>query len=241
MRRRSSAAVGGRPGGRCGWVQCRAMRRRCQRNSVSGVTSQPARLGWRSAAATAPSRARSPSLSAGRLIWRRRTVSWWRNTMISRSFERPDRTANRASDARNRYKIRYTRTQHRPALRQVNDHGRISGTLRLADMVVPVLRIRSIWNQSASAMGVPRACHLGIMAARLTLACPKTTRLLWRESGGSGGLKMDLPEYLRLYIASSLRELWTNRTVIPLVRSCNCAGPPDHQLGDTLTWCQHEW
>ena len=50
--------------------------------------------------------------------------------MISRSFERPDRTVSRASDARNRYKIRYTRTQHRPASRQVNDHGRVSGTHR---------------------------------------------------------------------------------------------------------------
>ena len=29
---------------------------------------------------------------------------------------------------RNRYKIRCTRTQHRPASRQVNDHGRVSGT-----------------------------------------------------------------------------------------------------------------
>ena len=32
------------------------------------------------------------------------------------------------SDARNRYKIRYTTTQHRPPSRQVNDHGRVSGT-----------------------------------------------------------------------------------------------------------------
>ena len=29
-----------------------------------------------------------------------------------------------------RYEIRYTRTQHRPASRQVNDHGRVSGTRR---------------------------------------------------------------------------------------------------------------
>ena len=29
---------------------------------------------------------------------------------------------------RNRCEIRYTRTQHRPASRQVNDHGRVSGT-----------------------------------------------------------------------------------------------------------------
>ena len=31
---------------------------------------------------------------------------------------------------RNRYMIRYTRTQHRSASRQVNDHGRVSGTHR---------------------------------------------------------------------------------------------------------------
>ena len=149
----------GRPGGRWGWVQCPTTRRRCQRNSVSGVTSHPARLGRASAAAIAPSKLRSASVSSGRSICRRSTASWWRNTMISRSFERPDlapqpsqcngpcrtrpghqrpdprlvqllRTASRASDANNRYKIRYTRTQHRPASRQVNDHGRVSGTHR---------------------------------------------------------------------------------------------------------------
>ena len=128
MSRRISAEVDGRPGGRCGWVQCPTMRRRCQRNIVSGVTSHPARLGRASAAAIAPSKLRSVSVSSGRSIWRRSTASWWRNTMISRSFERPDRTVSRASDARNRYKIRYTRTQHRPPSRQVNDHGRVSGT-----------------------------------------------------------------------------------------------------------------
>ena len=32
---------------------------------------------------------------------------------------------------RNRYEIRYTRTQHRPPSRQVNDHGRVSGTHRV--------------------------------------------------------------------------------------------------------------
>ena len=120
-----------RPGGRCGWVQCRAMRRRCQRNSVSGVTSHPARLGRGSAAAIAPSKLRSASVSSGRSTWRRSTASWWCNTMISSSFQRPDRTVSRASDARNRYKIQYTRTQHRPASRHVNDHGRVSGTHRL--------------------------------------------------------------------------------------------------------------
>ena len=37
---------------------------------------------------------------------------------------------------RNRYAIRYTRTQHRPASRQVNDHGRVSGTHRSAKPLV---------------------------------------------------------------------------------------------------------
>ena len=129
--RQSSADVDGRPGGRCGWVQCPTMRRRCQRNSVSGVTSHPARLGRGSAAAIAASKVRSVSASSGRSTWRRNTASWWRNTIISRFFERPDRTVSRASDARNRYKIRYTTNQHRPASRQVNDHGRVSGTHRV--------------------------------------------------------------------------------------------------------------
>ena len=104
------------------------MRRRCQRNSVSGVTSHPARLGRASAAAIAASKLRSASVNSGRSTRRRSTASWWRNTMISRPFERPERTVSRASDARNRYKNRYTRTQDRPASRQVNDHGRVSGT-----------------------------------------------------------------------------------------------------------------
>ena len=106
------------------------MRRRCQRNSVSGVTSHPARLGRGSSAAIAPSKLRSASVISGRSTWRRSTPSWWRNTMISRSFERPDRTVSRASDATNRYKNRYTTNQHRPTSRQVNNHGRVSGTHR---------------------------------------------------------------------------------------------------------------
>ena len=127
---RSFADVDGRPGGRCGCVQCPTMRRRCQPNSVSAVTSHPARLGRGSAAAIAPSKLRSASVNSSRSTCRRSTPSWWRNTMISRSFERPDRTVSRASDATNRYKIRYTRTQHRPTSRQVNNHGRVSGTHR---------------------------------------------------------------------------------------------------------------
>ena len=108
--RRSSAEVDGRPGGRCGWVQCPTMRRRCQRNSVSGVTRHPARLGRASAAAIAPSKVRSASVSSGRSTCRRSTPSWWRNTMISRSFERRERTARRTSATKKRYIMRCTRS-----------------------------------------------------------------------------------------------------------------------------------
>ena len=111
MRRRSSTDVHGRPGARQGWVQWRAMRRRCLRGRVSGVTSQPARGGPGNAAAMAPSRARSSSAMAGRLYWRCRTVSWCRNTMISRSFERPERTAKRANDTSNRYRQELARPE----------------------------------------------------------------------------------------------------------------------------------
>ena len=41
---------------------------------------------------------------------------------------------------RNRYEIRDTRTQHRPASRQVNDHGRVSGTHRLPQSGVGLKR-----------------------------------------------------------------------------------------------------
>jgi hypothetical protein len=68
-------AVAGRPGRRVGWVQWRAMRRRCHRSKVSGVTIQPDRRCRGSAAAMASSRVRSPSLIEGRSIWRRRTLS----------------------------------------------------------------------------------------------------------------------------------------------------------------------
>ena len=40
---------------------------------------------------------------------------------------------------RNRYETRYTSTQHRPASRQVNDHGRVSGTHRLDNIAWAVL------------------------------------------------------------------------------------------------------
>jgi hypothetical protein len=50
--------------------------------------------------------------------------------MISRSFERPDRTARRASVAKKRYKMRYTTPEDRTTSCLVSTHDRISGTHR---------------------------------------------------------------------------------------------------------------
>jgi hypothetical protein len=50
--------------------------------------------------------------------------------MISRSFERPDRTVSRAIVAKKRYKMRYTALEDRSESRLVSTHGRISGTHR---------------------------------------------------------------------------------------------------------------
>ena len=188
--RRGSADVDGRPGGRCGWVQCRAMRRRCQRNSVSGVTSHPARLGRGSAAAIAASKVRSVSVSSGRSTWRRNTASWWRNTIISRFFERPDRTVSRASDARNRYKIRYTRIQDRPSSLQVNAHDRVFGTPqpRFKGSSQHCLGGRSVgarWGHSANrVLGVGLSEHQS--APRPLTAAP--WRWLSRSSRSRGSL-----------------------------------------------------
>ena len=110
MSRRTSAWVEGRPGFWASWVQWLAMRRRCQRSKVSGVTSQPWRRRRGSAWAIAASIDRSSSLRSGRLFCLCKTPSWWRRTTISRSLERPVRTARRANDVRKRYKVRYTRS-----------------------------------------------------------------------------------------------------------------------------------
>ena len=67
-----------------------------------------------SAAAMAPSSVRSSSLMAGLSICRRRIESWWRSTMISRSLERPERTASLVRLAMRRYGMRDAAGQPRP-------------------------------------------------------------------------------------------------------------------------------
>ena len=50
--------------------------------------------------------------------------------MISSSFDRPERTASTASDARNRYKMRNT-TARMDASHPVNTYAQVSGTHRV--------------------------------------------------------------------------------------------------------------
>ena len=93
---------------------------------VSGTHKLAAGRG--KAVATAPSRARSSSASADRWFCRRRTASGWRSTMISRSFERPERTAKRANDPSNRYRTRHMEPQDASASCLVSAHDHILGT-----------------------------------------------------------------------------------------------------------------
>jgi hypothetical protein len=55
-----------------------------------------------------------------------------RSTMISRSFERPERTARRANAATSRYRMRYMRLHDRPASPQVSAHDPIYGTQKVS-------------------------------------------------------------------------------------------------------------
>ena len=62
---------------------------------------------------------------------------------------------------RNRYEIRYTRTQHRPPSRQVNDHGRVSGTHRVDSGVVEDLPDRG----RSETVAEPRECAVDVAVA----------------------------------------------------------------------------
>jgi hypothetical protein len=89
----------GRPTRRGGWVQWRAMRSRCQRNNVSGLTRTTDQHRRSRYHASAASSARSAAVAnRGRLVWRRSTASWWRRTRMSMSLEQFGR-AREAQDS----------------------------------------------------------------------------------------------------------------------------------------------
>ena len=71
---------------------------------------------------------------------------------------------------RNRYEIRYTRTQHRPPSRQANDHGRVSGTHR-----------RSTSARRLAATGsFPGAGLWGLSVCLATSPTPALYKTRWR-------------------------------------------------------------
>ena len=84
---RTSGPSRGRPGRRCGYVQWRAMIRRCQPNSVSGVTGNACHDRRGSTRLSATSTSRSRAVSCGRRVCRRRIASSCRSRTISSSFE----------------------------------------------------------------------------------------------------------------------------------------------------------
>ena len=65
---------------------------------------------------------------------------------------------------RNRYEIQYTRTQHRPASRQVNDHGRVLGTHTVFRAELPIRgssrAATKRHNEHAAAPANPTGCVL---------------------------------------------------------------------------------
>jgi hypothetical protein len=79
-------AIGGRPGRACGYVRRRAIRSRCQRSSVPGVTKKIGQRARGSGRDSVASTTRSAGCSFGRCTWRRSTATWWRRTRSSTSL-----------------------------------------------------------------------------------------------------------------------------------------------------------
>ena len=142
------------------------MRRRCQRSRVSGVTSQ--------ARASTPGERRCVRVEQGPVlvgeIWSVDLAVQHVELVAQHDdlevFERPGRTARRASDASSRYKMRYTKLQDRPAFAQFNDHDRVSNTHTL----------RVVWSRMVSSrhdqvLGTHRECLHVIRNANVYAIC----------------------------------------------------------------------
>ena len=110
---RSERPIRGRPAFRCAYVQRRATSWRCQRSSVSGLTTRFARDVRGTARLSAANSARSARVSLGRPARRRSTAR--RRSRISSSFERRGRASNHTSANRFRA-IRYANVQSKQTL-----------------------------------------------------------------------------------------------------------------------------
>jgi len=93
-RSRTSWLTAGRPGW-LGYVHLRVTRRLCQASSVPGVTRRLPRSAAGSSRASAARTARSAQSGFGWATWRRSTITSWRSTRISTSFELSGQLAKR--------------------------------------------------------------------------------------------------------------------------------------------------
>lgn len=101
----NSCGIGGRPGGR-GWRHLAAASRRCQPNTVLGVTSRCVRSSLGISPISAANSARSAQSSRGLGFARRNTATSWRSTRSSTSLTalpRPTNTSHEAIRQNRRY------------------------------------------------------------------------------------------------------------------------------------------
>jgi hypothetical protein len=101
---------------------------RCQRRTVSGWTTTIARRHDDSRRAPMSSLIRSMRWSVGRLLRRRRTLTWWRSTAFSMTSSRRERIASTATPAISLADFRGVSCDHsRPT--RARTHVRIRETL----------------------------------------------------------------------------------------------------------------
>ena len=93
---------------------------------------------------------------------------------------------------RNRYEIRYTRTQHRPASRQVTDHGRVSGTHRGFGLSLGVsgcydTAVVTVTAVSAGVAGShPAPLHLNRNVVAFPIPKPSSTQISTAATSSAG-------------------------------------------------------
>ena len=132
----------------------------------------------------AASRVRYSSARAGRLFCRCRILSWWRSTMISRSFECPERTAKRANDTRNRYRTRHMGPQDRECRTCSARYDRVSATHGSQDAA------HHAWSAHTTAFSgthtYPRRRYFAVAPDQYNEALSRASHTLWvREAAHS--------------------------------------------------------
>jgi site-specific recombinase XerD len=122
---------------------------------------------------------------------------------VEASFERPERTARRASVAKKRYKMRYTTLEDRSTSCLVSTHDRISGTHRLTkasgiDKRISPHSLRHSFITAALDAGVP----LRDVQEAASHSDPRTTM---RYDRGRGSLDRHATYIVSTFVAGASR------------------------------------